>query len=127
MTYEQWVQVGSPHWRCRGCMGIIVTIPIDDDFVCPLCKHGTDRNVMPGFGEVIPGGPMMGKRLYQTKPALQPYPLPLELFGDGGSILMRMDRSGNVELFGDVNEAALRFWAAVCQLSGGVLTKHAKN
>ena len=44
--------------------------------------------------------------------------------GDQGRELARIKPNGDVELFGDVNEAALRFWTAVCQQSGGTLTKH---
>ena len=42
MNYDCWVQAGSPHWQCQVCMGIMVTIPIDDDFTCPTCKQGTE-------------------------------------------------------------------------------------
>jgi hypothetical protein len=44
------------------------------------------------------------------------------LMGDNGKRLAKIDPDGNVELWGDVNEAALRFWIAVCQLGGGTLT-----
>ena len=53
-------------------------------------------------------------------------PDPILIYDSEGKVIMRMDRSGNVELWGDVNEAALRFWNAVCQLSGGTLTKNLK-
>ena len=43
MNYDCWVQAGRPHWQCRVCMGIMVTIPIDDDFTCWSCKYGTER------------------------------------------------------------------------------------
>ena len=55
---------------------------------------------------------------------IDPSPDPILIYGSDNKVIMRMDRSGNVELWGDVNEAALRFWNAVCQLSGGTLTKH---
>ena len=55
---------------------------------------------------------------------IDPPPDPILIYGSENKVIMRMDRSGNVELWGDVNEAALRFWNAVCQLSGGTLTKH---
>ena len=55
---------------------------------------------------------------------VDPSPDLILIYGDDGKVIMRMDRSGNVALWGDVNEAALRFWNAVCQLSGGILTKH---
>ena len=48
----------------------------------------------------------------------------LIITGDQGRELARIKPNGDVELFGDVNEAALRFWTVVCQQSGGVLTKH---
>lgn len=57
---------------------------------------------------------------------LGPSPDPILIYGSENKVIMRMDRSGNVELWGDVNEAALRFWNAVCQLSGGTLRKNLK-
>ena len=47
--------------------------------------------------------------------------------GENSKKLVEIDFDGNVELFGDVNEAALRFWTAVCQLSGGMLTKQSSG
>ena len=38
MTYENWVAAGRPHWQCRECLSIYVTIPQADDFVCHSCK-----------------------------------------------------------------------------------------
>lgn len=40
-----------------------------------------------------------------------------------GKKLAVIHPDGNVELFGDVNEAAMQFWTIVCQISGGALTK----
>lgn len=96
MNREEWIAAGRPHWQCQTCMGVLVTVPIPDDFICDLCK----------------------------KP--KSMPLPLEIFGDDSGILVRMNRDGDMEIFGDVNEAALRFWTAVCQVSGGILTHKAK-
>ncbi len=45
------------------------------------------------------------------------------LQGYNGKRLVKINYDGNVEIFGDVNEAAMQFWTAVCQLSGGALTK----
>ena len=45
------------------------------------------------------------------------------IIGDQSRELARIKPNGDVEIFGDVNEAALRFWVAVCQQSGGTLTK----
>ena len=42
MNYDCWIQAGRPHWQCRVCMRIMVTIPIDDDFTCPGCKYRTE-------------------------------------------------------------------------------------
>lgn len=40
MTHDEWVAAGYPHWQCRECKRIYCTIPIADDFLCPLCLEG---------------------------------------------------------------------------------------
>jgi rubredoxin len=39
MNYEEWVKAGYPHWKCKKCGAIYVTIPIDDEFLCPMCRR----------------------------------------------------------------------------------------
>ena len=46
----------------------------------------------------------------------------MEFFDNAGKLLVRVDRSGNAEIFGDVNEAARQFWAAVAYHMNGSLT-----
>ena len=46
MTREEWIAAGRPHWQCEGCKGILVTVPIADDFVCALCKNPRLRNLV---------------------------------------------------------------------------------
>ena len=40
MTYDEWALANHPHWQCRKCLRIYVTIPLADDFICPLCLRG---------------------------------------------------------------------------------------
>ena len=218
MTNEEWIAEGRPHWRCRICKGIMVTIPQDDDFVCPLHKDGLyfrstphdptiacDRtgcvllrdHVVPNEHRCAHGLPMgrtsemtgmpsmqidkcgccdnlfshRGDRVRCWDCGLLPYcicsqgraaeclvhnppkcmtcssmllesgwcplcspewiaqqstmrkiALPFIIMGDNNEKLVKINPDGNVELWGDVNEAALRFWNAVCQLSNGTLT-----
>lgn len=36
--YDEEVGEEKPHWQCQVCERIYVTIPIPEDFICPLCK-----------------------------------------------------------------------------------------
>lgn len=90
------------------------------DLLADGTVHEGPHNVLPEF----PRPEIEIKRPFDTKP--KSTLLPLEIFGDGGGILVRVNRDGDVEIFGDVNEAALRFWTAVCQISGGILTHKTK-
>ena len=38
MKYKEWIKQGKPHWECKKCGGIIVTIPIDTNLICNSCK-----------------------------------------------------------------------------------------
>lgn len=207
MTNDEWIAAGRPHWQCKQCKGILVTVPIADDFICSLCAYGTDScqhychqepdykhprhctacdgsrvtriAVEEDFTEWLSGNrynngrylldycvclqyprncrfhnggktvtdgphnlrPMIAVPVFASKEektmAQVPY-LNLTEVGVGASMqaviimgedsreLARISFDGNVEIFGDVNEAALRFWTAVCQISGGILTHKTK-
>ena len=120
MTNEEWIAAGRPHWQCAKCKGIFVTISWPDDFICGTCNGSVCKQsaTEEDFKEWFAGN------RYNDGRYTGPLPDPILIYDNDKKMIMRMDRSGNVELWGDVNEAALRFWNAVCQLSGGILTKH---
>ena len=123
MTNEEWIAAGRPHWQCAKCKGIFVTISWPDDFICGTCNGSVCKQsaTEEDFKEWFAGN------RYNDGRYTGPLPDPILIYDNDKKMIMRMDRSGNVELWGDVNEAALRFWTAVCQLSGGQLTHSRKE
>ena len=58
----------------------------------------------------------------------QPYPTyPIVIMNDDGEDIVRVHSNGNVEIVGDVNEAAMIFWNAVAQWVDGDLIKIARE
>ena len=51
----------------------------------------------------------------------------LQIMGDNGQDIVRILPSGDVEILGDVNEAAIRFWLAVASFADGDLIKKVRE
>lgn len=67
MTSEEWIKAGRPHWQCQKCKGFMVTIPIADDFICPMCRTKTSVEQQPhGSVEIVKKCPKCGEEHAQS-------------------------------------------------------------
>ena len=51
----------------------------------------------------------------------------MQIMNDSGEDLVRILPNGNVEILGDVNEAAMRFWLAIANFADGDLIKKVRE